>query len=694
MKKAIERYRAASWWVTWEDLSYPDLGIEKKVQAKAAKFNEAGIDLAIIFGIHFRWDFIYMWDRAHDLLRLIADELHKYDIKLFDHHSANLTCRPQDFDTRWSNFYRNKHHIPFYPSKNIVNDLSFNGSKLNDFRMLDVVTGEPCYLPQYSAEIYCMNNPEFQAAYGKYVEMLFAETGIDGLMCDDIIHYPGWHSCGCKYCKAKFKARSGIDLPSADDSSFWGNYSSPAFRSWVEMRYDDSADFLKMVQTVLTPGTPLLSCCSDSWPKHIDQYGCSIASLKRSINHGMLEMCSEILSPDNSYTERIPNILLHNGILNQNNYPSLGLGYGFCQDTAFLTWALNILTGSSCWMSTLKGRLGLSKEAAALLPDEEDIVQEGYQFEKNNPQLFSGKSNAKIALYFSFSSLKFAGDATTDYSATYQTVVSKLFEHNLQFDVIDLLEPLTNYNILLLHDTSCLATSEIALIDKFIADGGTVIATGAIGIYNEIGEPRTKTFLASYGINMTTKQGERDLLPLAKFFAPPAWPPKRPVQALVDVTCQSAQIKTDQWLNINSGTGKFYWNKLRCQDPVAVNSLLKQLTTVLPPAEFEIELDGDWYWRSYYNGERYLIYLLSNEITATDDPSLYNHMTERKLIRSLNYHTCSNEVVLKSQHKVIAANIYSPDWAEAITGNITDNKIIFTGLNLIRFAVIELVCGE
>jgi hypothetical protein len=694
MNKRVQRYRAASWWITWDDLSYPDLGVQKKVQEKAAKFHEAGIDLAIIFGIHFRWDFIYMWDRAHDLLRLIADELHKYDIKLFDHHSANLTCRPRDFDNRWDNFYRNKHHIPFYPSKSIVNELSFNSSKLNDFRMIDVVTGEACYLPQYSAEIYCMNNPEFRIAYEKYLEMLLTETGIDGLMCDDIIHYPGWHSCACKYCKAKFKSYFNIDLPAANDVSFWGNYDSPAFRSWVEMRYNDSADFLNMVKNILPSEMPLLSCCSDSWPKHIDQYGCSLASIQHSVNHGMLEMCSEIVSEHNSYSDRIPNILLHNGMLSKNDYPSLGLGYGFCKDTAFLTWALNVLTGSSCWMSTLKGRLGLGKDDAATLPDEEDIVQEGYLFEKNNPQLFTGKSTTATALYFSFSSLKNSGDSTADYSATYQTVVSRLFESNLQFDVIDSLNQLNNYRFLLLHDTSCLADAEIALIDKFISGGGTLIATGITGIYTENGEKRSAPFLDNYGITATIEQSRREQLPLDKFFTPLEWPPKRQAKTITDISYQAQHIDTNQWIEVESGAGKLYWHSMHCQGQETINVLSKQLTNILPTAEFTIKLNGKWYWRTSRDNERYLIYVLSNEVTANEDPELRNQMTGRKLIRSLEYHTCSDKVTLTSSHKMVQAKIYSPDCDEVIEGDITGNKITFAKLKLVRFFIIEIYCQK
>jgi hypothetical protein len=76
----------------------PEGGVEQKVVQRAKKFKAAGIDTVVIFGCHFRWDYIYNWDRFHHLLKFIVDSCHKEDIKVFDHHSANLTHRVNNLD--------------------------------------------------------------------------------------------------------------------------------------------------------------------------------------------------------------------------------------------------------------------------------------------------------------------------------------------------------------------------------------------------------------------------------------------------------------------------------------------------------------------------------------------------------------------------------------------------------------------
>ena len=694
MNKYIKRYCAASWWITWEDLSYPDSGIQKKIEQKAEKFNNAGIDLAIIFGAHFRWDFIYIWDRVHDLLKLIADELHKYDIQLFDHHSANLTSRPETINAKWDNFYRNKHCIPFYPSKNIINDLSFNGTKLNDFRMIDVVTGKPCYLPQYTSEIFCMNNPLFKEAYCKYIKMLFKDTGIDGLMCDDIIYYPGWHGCGCKYCREKFHKLYNIELPVTTDTSFWGNYNSPEFKHWVEMRYNDSADFLAMTRDTIGIKTPLLSCCSDSWPKQIDQFGLSLCAMQHSINHGMLEMCSEIVSEEGSYTERIPNLLLHIGILNKNISPSLGLGYGFCKDTAFLIWALNSMLGSSSWISTLKGRLGLSSEECAALPDEEDIVAEGYLFKKKHPQLFSGCNSADIAMFFSFNSLKFSGDSTADYSDTFKTVIDLLFKKNIQFDVIEDANLFMNYKFMVLSDISCLSDKETILLQTFIKNGGTVIATGPLGIYDEFGTARQQPLLHKYNIDAVRNKNKRDLLPLDKFFTIAEWPPKRKTLLFNSIKYNGKSIDPDKWIDIKSEKGMIHWMGICCQNRDTAGKLYNKIKTILTPPDFTLHISGNWISRIHKTENGYLIHILSDEIKPVEDPVLSNKMTNRKLIQSLQYGTKINSVTLATSIPVTRAYLYSPDTEKKVEGIINRHDIIFSTDNLSRYFIIELNCSD
>ena len=88
-----ERYRAISWWLTYDDFRWPDLDIADKIRWKADNMAKNGVNMAIIFGAHWRWDWMPVWTMLHDLIATMADELHQRNIKLFDHHSAVLAQR-------------------------------------------------------------------------------------------------------------------------------------------------------------------------------------------------------------------------------------------------------------------------------------------------------------------------------------------------------------------------------------------------------------------------------------------------------------------------------------------------------------------------------------------------------------------------------------------------------------------------
>src|ERR1035441_10169367 len=123
-----ERYRAVSWWLTWEDLTWPNEALMDKIRRRADRCAASGVNCCMLFGAHFRWDFMSLWGRLHDMVRFIGTELHQRQIVLFDHHSSVLTHRPRNRDEALNIWRSNRHHVPFYPSAEAAADLQFNGS--------------------------------------------------------------------------------------------------------------------------------------------------------------------------------------------------------------------------------------------------------------------------------------------------------------------------------------------------------------------------------------------------------------------------------------------------------------------------------------------------------------------------------------------------------------------------------------
>lgn len=77
----------------WQDLNWPDGDNLDRIKQRAEDMAKAGVSAAMFFGAHFRWDFMSFFPLLHDYIAIVAEELHKNGIKLFDHHSVNLVHR-------------------------------------------------------------------------------------------------------------------------------------------------------------------------------------------------------------------------------------------------------------------------------------------------------------------------------------------------------------------------------------------------------------------------------------------------------------------------------------------------------------------------------------------------------------------------------------------------------------------------
>ena len=141
------------------------------------------VSAAIIFGSHFRWDFMPVIGQLHELIAFVAEELHQYRIVLFDHHSSVLSCNynpdPGRFNARKT--YSNHRQMLISPPDGFL-----PREMLDEWKMKDA-DGMNVFYPQYAAQSFCMNNPDFREAYYAYLRRLVADTAIDGLMSDDAI---------------------------------------------------------------------------------------------------------------------------------------------------------------------------------------------------------------------------------------------------------------------------------------------------------------------------------------------------------------------------------------------------------------------------------------------------------------------------------------------------------------------------
>ena len=265
--------RVASWWATLEDLQWPQKHITDKIKRRAEGFAKAQIDTAINFGFHNRFDFANYFSQLHGYYANVCEELHRNGVRFMDHYSCNDITRPRnEADFRYVHKYE-RHSVLLFPDPVARKYAQYEGYFYDDLCEVDLRDGSHGYAKQYQFEAFCHNNPHFLDMHKKYLQRLVREVPFDAIEVDDMCSYPGNTTCGCKYCRDRFRKDYGHEIPDFSDKSFfgdtskdmldWGNYDNPAYRDWLRMKADAVYDHVKMMKTVLTD-KPLMTCCSNT----------------------------------------------------------------------------------------------------------------------------------------------------------------------------------------------------------------------------------------------------------------------------------------------------------------------------------------------------------------------------------------------------------------------------------------------
>lgn len=484
--------RLATWWVRWNDLNWPNRDNEDRIKQRAEKMAKANITSAVIFGTHFRWDYLPFFTMLHDYLATVAQALHAYGIELIDHHSVNLVHRYNTKEEMRHVMLHSGPHLPFCPSSEAAATWQYKGKSLNHWRMIDVKTNDILYFPQYAAEGFCHRNPEFVEAYIDYAKRLIADTGIDGLMADDTVHYMHYNSCGCAYCRQELKNRAGIDLPPMEDQSFWGNWDNPAWKHWLDLRLDACGDFQQKLAQALPEGFQLMSCGASSAAPGALEMGSDARQFLRGCNYTNLEMTGNTppykhdpVTVNHGILHKMVNASHHQAAAREKGVRCYGTGYGFTEPSANIIWAVNKVLGSDCWFSTLKDRLGLADHILASLPDEADAIGNAFSFEASHPELFDGNMIGQLAVYYAYETRNHTcmGNMTTGYYKDYLTTLQALFRAGIStHTVFSFPENTDNYPLILLPSAASMTEQEIAKMHTYLAAGGKIIVTGPSAI--------------------------------------------------------------------------------------------------------------------------------------------------------------------------------------------------------------------
>ena len=666
----MEHRRLVNWWIGWEDLNWPNADAQERIKRRAEALAEANVSTAVLFGAHFRWDYLPYFTILHDHIAAIAEELHKYNIELFDRHSINLVHRYETVEEMRHVMQHSRPHLPFSPSREAAASWEYHGSKLNDWRMLDVRTGEPLYYPQYAADGFCYRNPDFVDAYSDYVKRLIADTGIDGLASEDTVHYMHYLSCGCKHCRAELKRRTGIDLPPSSDRTFWGNWNNDAWRAWIDLRFDASKEFFTKLRAVLPSDFPLTTCGSNSASFACNGKASDARTFLSGCNYVHLEIPGNTppyphdpVTVNKPITDSIVAASHHQAVAREKDVRCFATGYGFTEPSANIIWALNKAMDIDCLFSTLKARLGLPEHILQTLPNEE-VIGKAFTFEKTHPKLFSGSQIGQLGVYFSYETRNHTcfGNLAKGYYADYSETLALLLRNGVSaHTVFAFPENAETYPAIIVPSAARMTEEEIAALRRYTENGGTALVTGPTALAeckNSWVLPTQPTLDAPEDFFGTIANGV--------WFRQPQW---------ISQTTLAPSAEPAEWQNAAKGV---FYHPHRVSDGLVGEALLSKVTPLLRPLPVQV-LHSEGYIVTMFRGKnKIFVHFLAEHYDVDIDHKLDEMRTHRSRVNYVNRVApigVGKKVELKAPS---APQVFAPFNKEAVAVSKSDTGFTLT----------------
>jgi hypothetical protein len=505
-KSSFIPVRAASWWCDLDDLLWSQKKIVDRIKYRAEAFAKAKIDTAINFGFHIRFDFSNYFGQLNGYYANVCEELHKYDIKFMDHYSCNHVERPRG-EEEFKKLHRGqRHHILLFHDPIAAEFAQYEGHFFKDICEVDLRDGTRGYARQYQMEVFCHNNPGFLDMHKKYLQRLMKEVPFDGIEVDDMCDYAGLTTCGCIYCRERFKKDYGHEIPPFGVKDFWGdttksmllwgNYENPVFRDWIRMKIDSSADHVKMVKSIIGD-KPLMSCCSSTGPITLNSISLNLEKLSPNLDFFMLENVGTNINSVNWIRMDAEALQQKDIAQNRGNAPAMALSYTIYGKGGYLGWGLSRFWGVANWSSTLNHRL---EEDPADAMETEDIIgpYNNWELQNSNLNYMDGKDFIEARLVSSSYCRDngWRGDDGLEQWDRVKAWSANLVKNNIGYrfvrskelsDAITLCKETTP---LILDGLGCVSESQFNSLKIYLSKGGTAWLALPFGTHDEKGFKR------------------------------------------------------------------------------------------------------------------------------------------------------------------------------------------------------------
>lgn len=477
-------------------------------------FADKGINILIGFSCtHFRWSFYRHWGKINECIAKLVQACHKYDIIYVEHHSSHLTFNPlnkENYAYIDNIFAKRDSHVEDWPGfmEDATEDFEVDGKMISTFRQISGKSGT-FGITTYHGYGMCFNNPDYSAAYLKYLESLYA-AGIDGIMTDDLQFFGndgmGWeafNACTCKHCRKQFKEKYGYEIPQPSEwSNFYWNFNDPVFIAWKRFKDESTLNFVYKVK------------------KHYEDLGYNqfrpnyISSiLATNITAYPFEKCADVW--DCVFQENCANSVIKESYLSfaleaihrfnlgrLNKIPSMSMFYPVRQDALYFSWALSKSWGQLFSNCGGEGTGGTMDEK--WLRDFEIKHISSY----TNPEKITD-----LAFMLSFDTRDYS-DGCETHQSNFLRWLQASYLSGIATDMVfenALYKNFARHKRIVCAHTVMLSEQVLKKLLRYVEEGGHLITIGEFAKYKPNGSLRTKIPLGRKSENI--KNGKVTVIP-------------------------------------------------------------------------------------------------------------------------------------------------------------------------------------
>jgi hypothetical protein len=313
---------------------------------------------------------------------------------------------------------------------------------------------------------------------------------LDGIQADDMADYGGYASCGCRYCRERFRRDYGYELPPFDDKNFWGdtsghpftwgNYANPVFRKWTKMRFDSVNDHLGMIRDVLGKNKVLMICCASTGPNRMNSLAMKYDDLVKNCDWVMLENTGIDIGCVN-WLNKEPEAMLQRSYARRDKAtPQVLYNYTVYKDGAYLGWAMARFWGVNNWCSTLIQGIPEDDDD---MKEEAELIGDYNRWEMENSELGRGSVEDINEIRLVFNRQNKENGWVDEKGRDHWYYVSKwsreISERNIGYKIIriDELESgsfLSENTPVILDGCACISDDQLNALKGYVSSGGNL----------------------------------------------------------------------------------------------------------------------------------------------------------------------------------------------------------------------------